>query len=268
MRRTEAIMLFSIFAFLGAVVYAVRTLDKSPNEMVLVPAGHFWMGCNEEIDTSCQPEEYPYRKVFLESYYIDRREVTVSAYRACVQAERCQKPPALEGCNFPRLDRGNHPINCVNSYEAKEYCAFVGKTLPSEEQWEKAARGTDGRLFPWGNVFQAAFVNHQEGGEIDGYPDTAPVGSFPRGASPYGALDMAGNCWEWTSSLFTPDPQSHKPITDGSIEPYHTQGPSVISKGGAWNTDHAWPLRASGRTWDRPARNTPTHGFRCVKNVL
>jgi len=233
--------------------------------MVAVPAGVFLMGCNEEIDDSCMPEEKPFRKVFVEKFFIDVHEVTVAEYRRCVKAGACVYPPPLKGCNHSRRGRENHPVNCVSNIDAKAFCSFVGKTLPTEEQWEKAARGTDGRLFPWGNEFDPKIVSHGDGGRIDGYKGTAPVGSFPEGASPYGVLDMAGNVWEWTRTEYKPT--GPPKIVDPTLMPYEKPEPRMVFKGGGDQVDGVWPLRSSGRTWSRQIRNTPILGFRCAREA-
>lgn len=220
------------------------------------------MGCNKAIDNECMPEELPFQEVELPDFYIDRNEVTVGEYRRCVTAGKCQLPKPAEGCNFTHEDRDNHPMNCVSNVQARDYCASVGKALPTEEQWEKAARGNDGRLYPWGNTFDPKIVTFRKEGVP---PGTEPVGSHPENASPYGVLDMTGNVWEWTSTMYvlTTTPRT----VDKNLKPYEYETQSWVFKGGSWDCDHNWPLRISGRTWSKPIRNTPILGFRCAKST-
>lgn len=160
-------------------------------EMVVVLAGEFFYG-----DDQGELDERPVRRLYLPSFAIDRTEVTVGAYQKCVSAGRCA--PAGQIGAEARL-----PIVGVSFDDAKAYCTFVGKRLPSETEWEKAARGSQGLVYPWGNVFECGRGNFGNfGGDGRCADDGAigrpmPVGSFPRGASPYGLLDMAGNVWEW-----------------------------------------------------------------------
>ena len=174
-------------------------------------------------------------------------------YRRCVQAGQCTEP-----AHSPRYSRsayGQHPILGVAWTQAVDYCAWAGRRLPTEAEWEKAARGTDGRLYPWGNEAPDStrlnFAHHVD--------DTAVVGSYPAGASPYGVLDLAGNVWEWTA--------------DGYDEDYYLEGPrenppggtsvnQKVLRGGSWNTE-AHNVRVSNRFWGFPGRND-TDGFRCA----
>lgn len=179
-----------------------------PSGMVLVPAGEFFMGCNEEADKACSSDEKPGRSVFLDAFAIDKTEVTVAEYRQCVEAGKCTSTgltmPYWDGkehaesasfCNWDKSDGAQHPINCVDWMQADAYCRWAGKRLPTEAEWEKAARGTDKRVYPWGNEWDATKANAIPRG-------TVPVGSFPTGASPFGVLDLSGNVWEWTADWY------------------------------------------------------------------
>jgi formylglycine-generating enzyme required for sulfatase activity len=163
--------------------------------MVLIPAGEFLMG----DDASPFAPEKPAHIVHLDDYWIDRLEVTNAQYRLCVDDGGCEEPRAWLDENFNRDDQP-----AVVTWEgASEYCAWAGTRLPTEAEWEKAARGVDGRTWPWGNAFEEHAANLS--GDADGYGFTAPVGSFPRDASPYGLLDVAGNAAEWVSDWFAVD---------------------------------------------------------------
>ena len=182
--------------------------------MVSVPAGEFTMGCQDGVDSECEEDEKPQRQINVAAFQIDKTEVTVEAYRQCVDAKRCTLPDTKRGSyNWGVSGREKHPINCVDWNQAEAFCAWAGKRLPTSAEWEKAARGTDGRVYPWGEAWDITRANVYE--SYDGYKDTAPVGSFPAGASPYGALDMAGNVWEWTAD-------------------WYREGETRLLRGGSW----------------------------------
>jgi formylglycine-generating enzyme required for sulfatase activity len=218
--------------------------------MVRVPAGSFYFGCNESEDSDCYRDEKPGGWIALREFKIDRTEVTVSAYEACVQAEACRKPGIGDPCNWGESGREDHPINCVTWYQARAYCAWVGKRLPSEQEWEKAARGTDGRIYPWGNEPAScahAVMDDGSGRGCGRDSMTWPVGSKPSGASPYGALDMVGNVWEWTASWSR-----------------STQPARAVVRGGPWRGNPRY-LRASNRGGANPALGYGGSGFRCAR---
>ena len=183
----------------------------------------------------------------------------MGAYKKCVDAGRCESSTYRTGrdCNYGKADRAKHPMNCVNWAGADAYCRVHGKRLPTEAEWEKAARGTDGRKYPWGNegfgttkVANIADRNTTYSWALksydDGYAETAPVGSYPRGASPYGALDMAGNVWEWTGD-------------------WYERGKLRSLRGGSWCNEPRL-ARASARDREGPAFRDHYVGFRCVQS--
>jgi len=187
--------------------------------MLMVPAGEFMMGCNPASDRKKCADDVslqatPYHKVFLDAYYIDKYEVTLDQYSECVRAGACGEPAGYAEnsqdqwrryCNWGASGRGNHPINCVCWQYADAYCKWAGKRLPTEAEWEKAARGTDSRKYPWGNAPDqtcAVTVVRDKGGYGCGKLSTFPVGSMPKDKSPYGAMDMQGNVSEWVSDLY------------------------------------------------------------------
>jgi formylglycine-generating enzyme required for sulfatase activity len=173
--------------------YLCLAAGRAPKpERIAIPAGTFTQG-----STRGDEDERPARKVTLKAFSIDRTEVTRGDYAACVAAKRCKAPAHEETAPDPKL-----PMTNVDWAEAQAYCKFAGARLPTEAEWEKAARGTDGRIYPWGDTFDEARCNTRE----SGISTTTPVGRYPNGASPYHIQDMAGNVWEWTSSLFQPYP--------------------------------------------------------------
>jgi formylglycine-generating enzyme required for sulfatase activity len=231
--------------------------------MVRVPAGEFWMGCNADVDSSCDSGEKPGHKVYLEEYYIDTTEVTVAAYGACVKAGKCTAPDTGAHCNWGTSGREQHPINCVDWTQAWAYCEYVGKRLPTEAEWEKAARGTDGRVYPWGNeraTCGRAVMN--DGGDGCGKNSTWPVGSKPSGVSPYGAQDMSGNVREWVSDWYDSSYYGSSP----SRSPSGPSGGSVrVYRGGRWDYFGAEFQRASGRIGSTPGDRDSGLGFRCAR---
>jgi formylglycine-generating enzyme required for sulfatase activity len=250
------------------------TTRRDP-EMILVPAGTFIRG-SEDGDS----DELPIRTIYQNAFYIDKYEVTVADYRACVVAGRCVQPEKFLGppntyeedfCNGRRTDRDNHPINCMRWWEADQYCKWAGKRLPTEAEWEKAARGTDGRRFPWGeeqaNCDRAVI---DDGGDGCGRESTWPVGSFPSGASPYGVMDMSGNVWEWVSDWYDRDYYAQAPDQN----PYNNRPQALVEKppkvlrGGSWADQTEVIHRTANRVqYDPNTSPDYTVGFRCAKDA-
>jgi len=196
-----------------------RNVDEIIADMVTVPAGDFLVGCDRAVEKPfC---EHDVTRAYLPPFYIDRTEVTVAGYRRCVEAGRCTVPQLGEFCspdesNWHREGRDDHPVTCVTEEQAEVYCAYRGKALPTEKQWEKAARGTDGRRYAWGNEAPdctRAVIFPRGGKRGCGRNGTWPVGSRPEGASPYGALDMTGNVAELvTDGSFMRDPREQRRV--------------------------------------------------------
>ncbi len=217
------------------------------SEMVSVPAGEFWMGCHA-TDSECVGDEKPGRMVYLDAFKIDKTEVTVDAYAACVNAGICSAPDTTsqycvtEHNNWGKSGRDNHPVNCVDWFQADAYCRWGGKQLPTEAQWEKAARGTDGRIYPWGNkVASCTHAVMDDGGQGCGTNLSNSVGSKPAGASPYGALDMSGNVWEWTADWYDSGYDASSPSRNPTGP---SSGSDRVFRGGGFNNKAAY-LRAS-----------------------
>ena len=164
---------------------------KDGAEMVWVPAGEFLMGSTDDEGVR---DERPQRKVYLDGYWMYKTEVTVAQYRKFCEATNREMPEAPEWGW-----KEDHPVVNVSWHDAVDYAKWAGASLPTEAQWEKAARGTDGRVFPWGNEWDAGACANSVSWSLKG---TKPVGSCPAGASPYGCVDMAGNAWEWCADWY------------------------------------------------------------------
>jgi formylglycine-generating enzyme required for sulfatase activity len=176
---------------------------KTKPGMVKIPAGKFWMGCNEKVDTQCLDREKPGRTVSVDAFQIDTTEVTVKAYRSCVESGKCSDKglTTYNSCNWDKPGRDDHPVNCVTWNQARTYCEAVGKRLPTEAEWEKAARGEKDWTYPWGNEWDKTKANTEEGGK----GGTVAVGSYDLGVSPDGVHDMAGNVLEWVQDWYAAD---------------------------------------------------------------
>jgi formylglycine-generating enzyme required for sulfatase activity len=232
----------------GADLTAEPAGTTDPVAMVSVPAGDFVMGSD---DPDADRDERPATRVFVGAFAIDRVEVTNARFRGCVEAGACTRP--IAGAWAERA-AGDLPVSLVSWAQATAYCRWVGKRLPTEAEWEKAARGRDGRRYPWGDAFAPDRANL-------GYTHgPVAVGRHPAGASPYGVLDMAGNVWEWTSSLYRPYPYDRD---DGREDPA-ARG-ARVNRGGGWYHG-AWYARASYRaTADHMYRRVADLGFRCAR---
>ncbi len=226
-------------------------------EMVLILRGAFWMGSDPSIDRRALSAEMPGSTLSLPDYSLARTLVTNSQYAAFVQATGHTPPRHWSGGKVPR-GRDHHPVVRVSWYDAVAYCEWLsgvtGKPyrLPTEAEWEKGARGTDGRIYPWGDEWDPSCCNSKEGGR----EDAMPVGAYPSGASPYGLMDMAGNVWEWTSSLHGRYPYR---ADDGREDP--SSPDARVLRGGSW-LDHADSARCAARRSYIPAYHSRIHGFR------
>jgi len=228
-------------------------------DMILIPAGEFTMGstqaqvdaafeqCKKSYGDGCKKEwferEMPQHTVNLGEYFIDKYETTNAQYAECVKAGKCTAPHKTKSYSranyYGNAEFANYPVIYIDWTQAKSYCEFAGKRLPTEAEWEKAARGTDGRTYPWGNEFDGKKLNYcdknctfdwADKAVDDGYADTAPVGSYPSGASPYGVMDMAGNVWEWVSS----DYKSYPYVANDGREELLSNNNKMF-RGGSWN---------------------------------
>jgi formylglycine-generating enzyme required for sulfatase activity len=221
--------------------------------MTLVPAGEFTMG------STMGDDEKPVHRVYLSAFYMDKYAVTVGLYAKYLEVTDMVAPPEWDIMNQPQHQ--NRPVVNINWSEAATYCKWAGKRLPTEAEWEKAARGTDGRLYPWGN--EAPTRLHANFGKKDwaNHMALVPVGMFELGKSPYGIYDMAGNVWEWVNDWYDHDYYKKSP-TKNPQGP--TTGKSKVVRGGNWLYLQE-SLRSSFRFNADPSGRQFGYGFRCAK---
>jgi formylglycine-generating enzyme required for sulfatase activity len=249
---------------------------------IRIGGGYFEMG-SDEADVAaalalcraglepqgCQPElfadEQPRHRVYVSAFRIDRTEVAHADYRRCVEGGGCV--PARVTASDPRLGAADLPVAGVSWYEARRYCELAGGRLPSEAEWERAARGDSSRSFPWGALWNSRVANHgaprSEGGTLDGYEHAAPVTALADGASAYGLLNLAGNVWELTNDYYEREYYARSERVDPRGG---AAGDSVVIRGGSWRSP-AFTLRAAQRGSLRVDEARPDVGFRCAYNV-
>jgi formylglycine-generating enzyme required for sulfatase activity len=234
-------------------VGAARTREADGMVMVFVPAGGFHMGSEQG------PAEHlgqtPQHTVLLDAFWIDQTEVTNAQYEKCVEAGACLVREEMAG--YVPQEKPGYPVEATWS-DAQAYCQWVGGRLPTEAEWEKAARGTDGRTYPWGNArpdCSLATAFGKDGACAEG---TVPVGSTPDGASPYGALDMAGNAAEWVNDWFDYGYYARSPERN----PHGAEsGTSRVVRGGNWDSSPDWVSCFYRDAWEPDAYLA---GFRCA----
>jgi formylglycine-generating enzyme required for sulfatase activity len=260
--------------------------------MAKVPGGKFFMGNDDGL-----PMERPSHNVALSPYCIDVTEVTTEDYKACSDNGECKRASAANDwdgitdadhktfdplCNVREPQaRAKHPIDCVDWEMATIYCRAHGKRLPTEAEWEFAARGPDGRKYPWGDEEPGPTLINACGKECldwsrkhgidakamftadDGWATTSPVGSFPRGASRYGLQDIVGNVWEWVSDYYAPYAKDYATDPSGP-----EQGEERVIRGGAWNGSYAAWVRPTFRYKDVPSKRSYGIGFRCAAPLV
>lgn len=247
-------------------------LQRGPDDVAMdsVPAGELEMGSQA---SSRQPDA-PTHRVFVDAFDIDRVEVTVDRFSRCVRAGACEArefstTTETPWCNYGAPGRGDHPMNCVSWQGLAQYCAFAGKRLPTEAEWERAARGGDGRRYPWGaSAPTCKLAVIDEGGIGCGAaqpPYSRPVGSLPAGAGPYGTLDLLGNVREWCADWYAPDAYASGAARNPAGPP---TGTTRAVRGGDWSS-RPDQLDASARWWNSPSLDLlplPIGG-RCVRSL-
>lgn len=257
-----------LILFLLIMMTPWLAMSEPPEGMVLVPAGEFTMGTD---DPQAPDDQRPARKVNVDAFYIDKHEVTNAQFKEFILANgyKTRKYWTKEGWDFIRKKRvyyiypekatyhidsplgfgendvstaPNHPVIGVSWYEASAYAKWAGKRLPTEAEWEKAARGTDARIYPWGNKFDFSKLKY-----FPHHDKLSPVGSYPKGASPYGVLDMAGSVAEWCAD---------------NIDNKETK----VLRGGGWDALRL-QLRCTYRKNQPPIYQYYNTGFRCAKDT-
>ncbi|MEK6590045.1 MAG: formylglycine-generating enzyme family protein [Nitrospinota bacterium] len=288
-----------------------------PEDMVLIPKGLFLMGSTkEDIDTllasnpnieiSRLDNEIPQREVYLSDYLIDTYPVTNAKYKKFIESGAYNQEALWSEAGWQYISQKNPlgnkdldnilngepdcPVVNVSWYEAEAFAKWAGKRLPTEAEWEKAARGTDGRMYPWGNTFDKSLLNCSEAM----IKKTTPVTKYPQGQSVYGCFDMAGNVWEWTADWYDSKYYSHAPDRDpqgptvAEEKPYFGRPENVgmsiyelepseaknillsaskVLRGGSWNGAGIVHVRCSNRDYDEPTFKNDTIGFRCAKSL-
>ena len=244
----------------SATQLASKEIDPVP--MVTIPAGEFLMGNPEGKGRA---DEWPQRSVYLDAFAIDQVEVTNERYMAFVTTTGHRNPPNPYGTGPLLSAKGIEQLPVVQTtwYDAKAYCSWAKKRLPTEAEWEKAARGTDGRLFPWGNE-PATLKRANFDREWEDEKTLYPVGSLPDGDSPYGVKDMAGNAREWVSDWYDPDYYKHAP----NLNPQGPDKKGVVRsiRGGSWHSPVA-DITTSARGRGGFALQTHGTGFRCARGL-
>lgn len=255
---------------------SIETTAREADGMIMahIPAGQFGMGSDDG-----EADEAPMHDVQLDSFWMDTTEITNRMYSLCVEAGNC-KPP-LQTSSYTRPSYYNnpqyaeYPVIYVDWSMADAYCQWAGAHLPTEAQWEKSASGGDDRIYPWGDdwdVDQRKRLNFADGNNPettsditlnDGFRDSAPVGSFPGGRSPYGMYDMAGNLWEWVADWYDPSYYANSPASN-------PQGPAAetsmrVLRGASWVAANQDVFRTSNRNGLEPSKSSESIGFRCAR---
>lgn len=263
-------LLFLIFLFFLFFSYAQKEIDYI-EDVVLIPAGEFTMGGDEGSSCpKCTVNRLPKHKVYLSAYYIDKYEVTNSQYKKCVEAGKCKVPHFIGFYAHPKYV--NHPVVYVDWYQADNYCKWRGKRLPTEAEWEKAARGTDERIYPWGNTWNKNNCNNwnysgplvENMAKMDNGRGTLPVGSIKEDSSFYGVMDMAGNVIEWVQDWYDENYYKNSPLNNPQGS---KKGEFKILRGGHWTHNVEIVFQTTNRIKAEPEHWYFTWGFRCVRDL-
>ena len=259
----------------GKKIAAERAKLPSHDEMVTIPAGTFIMGSDRKVDRNAYPAEFPQRKVYLDAYEIDKYEVTTVQFLKFVLATN--RDPLIDwqydGGNFQET-MASHPVMHVSWFDAEAYCKWAGKRLPTSAEWEKAARGEDGRIYPWGNepagLSRANFGRTGLSGPVRDrperlllYPPIISVDKYENSVSPYGVFQMAGNVAEWTADWY--DSNYYKKAPDRNPKG-PDKGTQRAFRGGGW-IDSTPSVRPAQRNGPEPQTKMNWLGFRCARDV-
>jgi formylglycine-generating enzyme required for sulfatase activity len=259
----------------GKKIAAERAKLPAHDEMVRIPAGTFLMGSDKKVDRNAYPAEFPQRKVYLDAFDIDKYEVTTVQFLKFVLAT--DRNPLIDwqydGGNFQDT-MASHPVMHVSWFDAEAYCQWAGKRLPTSAEWEKAARGEDGRIYPWGNepagLSRANFGRTGLSGPVRDrperlllYPPIISVDKYENAVSPYGVFQMAGNVAEWTADWY--DPHYYKKASDRNPKGPE-KGTQRAFRGGAW-IDSTPSVRPAQRNGTDPQTKMNWLGFRCARDV-
>lgn len=251
-------------------LYKAINVTAEQRKVIVIPGAEFNMGCDPSRDEVCNyvPEEQQH-KVYVSSFKIDKHEVTTNKYAECVKAGDCEMPVIGGIMHYGDPEAGNFPINGVSWYQAKAYCEWEDKRLPTSAEWELAARGTDGRTFPWGEEkpdCSRAVIDRENAGFLGcGTGNSQDVGSKLKGASPYGVLDMAGNLWEWTTDWYDETYYHNSPYRNPKGP---ANGQLKITRGGDFLSRQSYELRTTSRFPYYPSNPSPAIGFRCASDNL
>jgi formylglycine-generating enzyme required for sulfatase activity len=252
----------------------VKISPKDGMTQILIPAGTFFMG---GMDVHRKNDELPAHEVFISAFWMDQVEVTNGMYQLCVDSGSCRPPAQVRSDNreeyFGNPEFQDFPVVHVTWYDANAYCQWAGRRLPTEAEWERAARGDDKRNFPWGDEFP----NEYNANALNFISDTWRVGSFPEGASPFGVLDMAGNVWEWVADRYRPDyygkSSAENPTGPADDEVFNNLR---VIRGGSFQEDGIFMRLANRNSLDGPnpkaqstddeyyGRSSVKVGFRCA----
>jgi formylglycine-generating enzyme required for sulfatase activity len=260
-----ATIVLSIPALLAVALLATRAPAQNSRpdpippvqDMVFVPAGDFRMGSSvEDLYRIADVDEFPQRKIWVDDFYIDVHEVTNAQYKVFVDSMKVSAPPKWINGNYG-IGEDGLPVISITWEEAAAYAKWAGKRLPTEAEWEKAARGTDARSFPWGNSFDRADANNGD--------HLVPIMTYPSGVSPYGAYDMAGNAAEWVDGFYAAYPREKADVLPRDIPDRKEvfKGGRRVYRGGSWNTFPKY-LRCSNRESASPGKRWVYVGFRCA----
>ena len=235
-------------------------IGKDGMTLLFVPNGDFIMGSGNG-----DSDEKPIHTVDLDAFWIDKTEVTNAMYEECVQDRVCKLPSSTKSyardSYYGNSEFDNHPVIYVSWEDAKAYCAWTSRRLPTEAEWEKAARGTEGRTYPWGkDAPNFHLLNYDRNVE-----DTTEVGKYPNGASPYGALDMAGNVAEWVKDWYDETYYNNSPLSNPK-GPILLSGLYRVRRGGSWSDDGN-DIHSSARDRYLPNVTVSYVGFRCAKSA-